>query len=212
MKIDRSLFFKGADGKDHFLFQILNYGKIDDLKFIFNAKDEGTGIVYSSDGSLVSKEDIIKQYSEISYHNDGVMHYKLPKDRDNGKDDYRDRFRRTPLGETTSFFPIIKYTVVSYDLCKKKRSSNGIFLPENTQIFNGEPFECLIYLGNLKYANPPNNQPSEMIFRVNDVAKDIDLIVWIYKSSYKGKIITAPNTRITVLTRGNIVEIVQENN
>jgi len=210
MKRNKSLYFKNTDGKEYFLFQVVNYGKTDELKFTFNVKNESTGIVHSPDGSLTSKEDTIKPYAEVTYHNDGHIHFKLPKYKEDDKNDYRDRIKKAPLNEIGDWAPIIKYTVADYDICKKSKSSNSIFLPENNLIFNGEPFECIIWLGNLKYANPPNNEPSEMIFRINDVAKNIDLIIWIYKSSYQGRTLTIPNTNITVFNRGNIIQIVEK--
>jgi len=210
MQINKSLYFKDVNGKEYFLFQILNYGKkTDEIKFIFNAKNEGTGIIYSPNGSSASKEDIIKPYVEIGYHNDGHIYFKLPAYKKGDKNDYKNRFKKNPLDQIKEFTPIIKYTVISYNLCKKTNSSD-IFLLENNLIFNGEPFECILYLGNLQYANPPNNQKSEIIFRVNDVAKNVDLIVWIYKSSYSGKIIKIPNTNIKILNKGNVVQIVQD--
>ncbi len=208
--MNKSIYFKDKNSKKYFLFQVVNFGNNNDLKFIFNVKKQGTGIVHSPNGSLTSKEDTIKPYAEISYHNDGYIHFKLPKYREGDQDNYRDRIKKTPLNQIEKFTPIIKYTVVDYEICKKSQSSNSIFLPENELIFNGESFECIIWLGNLKYANPPNKEPSEMIFRINDVAKNIDLIVWVFKSSHLGRNLTIPNTNITVFNRGNIIQIVEK--
>lgn len=208
--MNKSIYFKDTQGDEYFLFQVVNFGKNDELKFTFNVKKQGTGIIHSPDGSLTSKEDAIKPYAEISYHNDGYIHLKLPKYKEDDQDDYRDRIKKTPLSQLEDWSPIVKYTVVDYKTCRKSKSSNSIFLPENNLIFNGEPFECIIWLGNLKYASPPNNEPSEIIFRINDVATNIDLIAWLFKSSYRGKTLTIPNTNITVFNRGNVVQIVEK--
>ena len=98
---------------------------------------------------------------------------------------------------------------MNYESCKKSNSSNSILLPENDLIFNGEPFECIIYLGSMLYASPPNDKPFEIIQRINDVATRVDLIAWVSKSFYHGEILTIANTNITVLPRWNIVQIVE---
>jgi len=208
--VNQSVYFQDIQGKKYFLFQVVNFGRNDELKFSFNVKKQGTRIVHSPDGSLTSENDTIRSYAEISYHNDGYMHYKLPKAKKGDKDDYRSRIKKIPLNQINEWEPVIKYTVVDYDICKKSKSSNSVLIPENDSLFNREPFECVIYLGNLRYANPPNNLPSEIIYRINDVAKNVDLIAWIYKSSYHGKYITIPNTTITVFNKGNIVQIVEK--
>lgn len=209
--MNKSVYFKDIRSKEYFLFQVVNFGKNDELKFTFNVKKQGTCITHSPDGSLTSKEDTIKPYGEISYHSDGYIHFKLPKYKNDDQDDYKDRIKKTPLDQIEDWSPIIKYTVVNYEICKKAQSSNSILLPENNMIFNGDSFECIIWLGNLKYSNPPNNEPTEIIFRINDVAKNIDLIAWIFKSSYCDKTLTIPNTNITVFNQGNIVQIVEKN-
>ena len=83
-------------------------------------------------------------------------------------------------------------------------------LPANDLIFNGNSFECVLWLGNMAYANPPNNNSDEVIFRINDVAENIDLILWIYKSSYCGKKIALPFENKVVFSRGNIIQIVEK--
>lgn len=210
MKIDKSFYFIDSCNKQYFLFQLLNFGGSDNLKFIFNTKGEGTGIVYSPKGPFPSKEDIQKLYGEITYHNDGKLHCKLPKDREDDKTNYVNNFQRKPIDQIREFEPIIKHTVAYYDLCKKSKAKNKIFLPKNDFIFNQESFECVICLGNLEYSNPPSKGPNEIIFRVNDVAENLDLILWIYKSSYKPPIVNIPNTNIKFISKGNITEIVEK--
>lgn len=209
MNINKSLYFKDNNGRKHFLLKLLNYGKDDDLKFIFKTKNEAGCIIYSPDNSFVSKEDIIKPYSEFTYHKDGNTHCKLPKHKTDNKNNYVNCIKKKSLNQIRDWEPIIKYIVVDYNICKISKKSNGsIFLPENNLIFNGDSFECVIWLGNMLYANPPNNNSDEMIFRINDVAENIDLILWIYKSSYRGKKIALPFENKRVFNKWNIIQIV----
>jgi hypothetical protein len=209
MKISKSIYFKDTQGKKYFLFQVVNYGKKDDLKFIFNAKDQGTGIIYSPDGSFTSKQDVIRPYTEITYHNDGNLQDKLQTNSPYKEGD--DRIKKAPLNQIDDWEPIIKYNVVDYSLCRKKEPSDVIFLPENNEIFNGDPFECIFCLIHMKYMTPSTDETDDIIFRINDVAKNIDLLLFIRKSSYRGKLITIPNTNITVLNKGNVVTKVERN-
>ena len=216
MNVNKSLYFHDDNHNEYFLFQVLNYGKTtDELKFVFNSIRSGTAIVYTPSGvSQPSKEDIIIPYAEISYHNDGIMLGKLPKYKNGDSNDYFNPFgkgiKRIPLNQIGEFVPIIKYTVVNYRLCKKSTSTDAIMLPFNKNIFNGEPFECVIWLGNMAYADPPNYKADEMIYRINDIAHNIDLIVWIYKSDYRGEIIPLPNTSLNVFNTGNIIQAVEK--
>ena len=52
------------------------------------------------------------------------------------------------------------------------------------EIYLGDPFICTLSLHHMAYADPPNKQPTEMIYRINDVASNIDLILWFYKTDY----------------------------
>lgn len=208
--MNQSIYFIDAKGKEYFLFQVVNFGKKDELKFTFNAKKQGTGIIHSPDDSFTTKKDVIKPFVEISYHSDGYIHYKLPRYKKEDRDIYRCRIKKIPLIQIGDWNPIIKYTVANYGLCKKPQSSSRVLLPKNNLIFNGEPFECIIWLGNLQYANPPNDNLSEIIYRINNVAMNIDLIVWIIKSSYRGKILTIPKTNITIFNESNIIQIVEK--
>jgi len=205
LKKNNSLYFIDKSEKNHFLFQIISFGRNDNLKFIFNAKNQGTGIIYSSKDKL---NTLVKPYGEITYHHDGHMHYKLPTYTESDTDDYKDRIKRTPLNQIKSWIPIIRYTCTDYGLNKKNTSLNQIFLPRNNSIFNGTPFCCIIWLGNFQNPNPQNTGPSEIIFRVNGIAQNIDLITWIYPISPSPKIGIVPNTNITFIESGNPVEIV----
>lgn len=209
MSMNKSIYFQDTKGKKYFLFQVLNYGENDDLKFIFNAKDEGTATIYSSEGSFTSQEDVISPYTEITYHNDGNLQNKLGINRPYKEGD--DRIKKVPLGKIDDWEPIIKYNIVDYSLCRKTDPSDVTFLPENATIFNGDPFECIFCLIHMKYITPSTDATGDMVFRVNDVAKDVDLCVFIRKSSYRGIFRTIPNTKITFWDNRNLVTKVERN-
>ena len=62
-------------------------------------------------------------------------------------------------------------------------------LIDNPVIFNSDPFVCTLFLGHMAYASPANNQPTEMIHRINDIAHKTDLILWFYKTAYQGRFV-----------------------
>lgn len=49
---------------------------------------------------------------------------------------------------------------------------------------------------------------NEIIFRLNDVADKIDLIVWFFKSDFRGQVHRIPNTEIDVIVK-NVINIVE---
>jgi hypothetical protein len=205
MKINKSLYFL-SEGDQFFLFQIINLGN-DDLKFIFTKKGSGTGGVYQSDGTQPSKNDIASIYWEYSYHHDGVL---LLKHSQNGYiNPQGNGIKRKPISKIWEFEPVLRYTVIDYDICKKRNPSDKVILPNNIGIFNGKSFECVILLGNTALKNLANNKGDEMIYRLNDVATNIDMVLWFYKSDNTGRIITVPNTQIKIFNTSNIIQVVE---
>ncbi len=87
---------------------------------------------------------------------------------------------------------------------------NGSFFGCHFQsVFNGEPFVCVVHLGHMKYSLPTYNDTNEQVFRINDVAKDLDIALWFYKTSYSGRNKIIEGTDISVGTNGNVIEIVE---
>ncbi len=211
-RVNISVYFHDADSQEYFLFQILNFGKDEDeLKFIFNHSRSGTGGLYFESNDEFTGSELVRLQPEVTYHNDGTLHWKLPSYSNRTTREYKNprdgRYRRSPLGDIQRWSPIIRYTVVNYSLCKKPSPTNPIFLPQNSTLFSGTPFECMIFLGNK--ANPtPIAKPTECVHRVG-IANNIDLLVCIYKSKYKGRKIRIGNTNHSVFTKHNVVEIVE---
>lgn len=207
--------------QNHFLVEVVTYeskhaetGEVtEELKFIFNAKGNGTGYVYSPDGTVPSKDGILGIYSEISYHSDGSVLWKLyPNSSTVPK--HVNAFgvgeRRTTLVDVTDWTPIIRYTVVDYEMLLKRKATSPILLFQDSPFFNGEPFVCLIYMGRSDCVYPVSKDGEGMIFRVPGVAKNTDLAIWFFKTDYKGFRFTIPDTDISVWNTSNRLEIVEQ--
>ena len=215
MNYEKSIYFRDIENNEHFLFQIINYGKdTEHLKFVFNSPKDSTAITYTESDTSFEKSDIIGRNGEITYHNDGTILFKFPKGNNQNNNPYINPFgngiSKLPLQEIRDWIPIISYKIADYSLCKKTESKFPVFVPTHEKIFNGTPFKCIIYLGHMAYANPPNNGPIEMIFRLNDVAENIDLIIWFFKSNFRGQIHRIPNTDIDVAFK-NVINVVEKN-
>lgn len=191
-KFKASLFFKDSDGVERFLFRIINYGKeTDELKFTVKHPDSQNVVIYNKDSTGSIDEAEIRKYGEISYHSDGSLLWKLPNTKDgqpqirNNVNDVGDR--RTPLAELREWEPVFRGNIIRYANCTPGLTEDARIIPPNANIFNGEPFEYCVMFGNMAYASPPNHGENEMLFRVNDIAENIDMIVWLYKSDYYGE-------------------------
>ena len=214
MKYEKSIYFRDIKNLEYFLFQIINFGNdTEHLKFVFNSKKDFTAITYTESDTSFEKSDIIGRHAEITYHNDGTMLFKFPGGNNQTNNLYVNPFgngiRRHPLYEIREWIPIISYKIADYSLCKKKESKFPIFIPSHKNIFDGTPFECIIYLGHMAYANPPNNSLNEMIFRLNDVADKIDLSIWFFKSDFRGQVHRIPNTDTDVIIK-NVINVVEK--
>jgi len=214
MNYQKSIYFRDNENVEYFLFQIINYGKdTEHLKFIFNSQKDSMFITYTESDTSFKSSDIISRQGEITYHNDGTILSKFPRGNNQNNNLYVNPFgngiSRLPLKEIRDWIPIISYKIADYSLCKKKESKFPIYVPTHKNIFDGSPFECIIYLGHMVYANPPNNGINEMIFRLNDVAEKIDLIVWFFKSDFRGQVHRIPNTDIDVIIK-NVINIVEK--
>ena len=214
MNYEKSIYFRDIENLEYFLFQIINVGKgSEHLKFVFNSKKDSTAITYTASDTSFEESDIIGRHGEITYKNDGTILLKFPRGKHQNNNLYVNPFgngiSKLPLKKIRDWIPIINYKIADYSLCKKKESKFPIYIPTHEKIFDGTPFECIIYLGHMAYANPPNNGMNEMIFRLNDVAEKIDLIVWFFKSDFRGQVHRIPNTDIDVIVK-NVINVVEK--
>ena len=214
MNYEKSIYFQDRKNNEYFLFQIINFGKDQEhLKFVFNSPRDATGITYTESESSFDSSDIVGRYSEITYHNDGSILFKFPKGNNQQiithVNPFGEGIRKLPLNRIEGWLPIINYKIADYSLCRKIESKFPIVVPFHDKVFDCTPFECIIYLGHMKYVNPPNNCPTEMIFRLNNVAENIDLVIWFFKSGFRGQVRRIPNTTIDVVVK-NVIQIVEK--
>jgi len=211
IKVNISVYFQCADSKEYFLFQVLNFGKdTDELKFIFNNPSSGTGGMYSESKNEFTGSELVRLQPEITYHSKGLLHIILPQYNDRISTEYKNRqIRRAPLSEILEWSPFIRYTVVNYNLCKKPSASYKVVISANQKLFDGTPFECILFLG-AKDNLTPLSKSTESTIRVPDVANGLDLLVCVYKSLYRGEMMRIRNTDIQVWSTNNIIEIVEK--
>lgn len=212
MRIKKTVAFRSPDGSNRLLFRILNIGKqTDELKFQFIESDHHSAVTYSEDKIYHSKSDILATYAEISYHNDGTLLHKFPKPFGESEIKYINPYgmgeRCTPLYDINEWESVIRLTIEKYSLCH--RIDEPDCLVENQSIFNGDPFVCVIYLGHMNYALPQNNGKDEQVFRINNIAKNLDMALWFYKTSYSGHKKIIEGTDISTVGNGNVIEIVE---
>ena len=214
MNYEKSIYFRDIKNSEYFLFQIINFGKdTEHIKFIFTSKKDSAGITYTESETSFEKSDIIGRHGEITYHNDGTILFKFPGGNNQKSNLYKNPFgegiRKLPLKEIREWIPIISYKIADYSLCKKMEPTAPIYVPPNNRIFDGTPFECIIYLGHMVYASPQNNGMYEMIFRLHNVADKIDLIIWFFKSNFQGEVRRIPNTDTSVISK-NVINVVEK--
>lgn len=194
-KFDLSVLFADSKGSQRFLFRVLNIGKghIDDLKFVIIPPVKNLRFDYREYPECFSTQDILGQYGEISYHSDGSMLFKLnPMDEDQQRHVYRNPKgrgnRRTPISEIKDWEPILRITIRDYEKCRKVVAEKEAIFPWRSSIFNGEPFECDLFLGHETNPTPLNNQiDNELLLRIPGVAFNVDLICWVSKISSLGR-------------------------
>jgi hypothetical protein len=212
LKFSRSIYFTDINGEKRFLFRCINYGrKGDELKFIFDHPNRSMAILhFENDQNFPDDVDIIS-YGELSYHSDGSLLWKLPDypvEQCNKYDNpHGSGARRTPLNLIDEWEPVVLGNIICYQDCNSIILEDSIFVTVNTKIFSGEPFEYYIFLGHLKYQSPPNNKSEEMIFRIENISKNLDMIIWFRKSDYKGFLFNIGTT--TAVNNNNRIRVAE---
>lgn len=215
-KANESICFRDNKGEERFLFQVLNLGddKSDELKFTFNDKEMGTGVMYQETRGRIGKSDLVRMQPEISYHSDGSLLQKMVGDSGSTQTVYRNPHgegsRRTALVDIDFWEPFLEYKIVNYDLCMKRPASNSVFAPENSSIFDGSPFECILYLGNK--SNIPCKSSEKVIgFRRTEIADSVDLLIVFQNTNFQGRHVRLGNSDNWVWSTDNVVDVVERN-
>ncbi|SFD70780.1 hypothetical protein [Thermophagus xiamenensis] len=212
-KFNKSVFFIDNKGAKRFLFKCINYGDNDNLKFIFNFPNKGKSIIFSPDDNSYPDNIEIRSYAELSYHQDGSLLWKFPKRKGGQPQNYYNPHgvgsRRTDLDNIKLWEPIVQGNIIRYKDCINEETIESEEIVDCKEIFDGTPFEYYVYLGNLAYANPPNNKNGEYIHRVNDVTEKLDMILWFRKSEFNG--LHHMIGEIPVVNDNNRVKIIEPN-
>ena len=209
-KFNQSVYFQDSSGEEYFLLQVVNYGKKDDeLKFTF-VNPEIQRIVRLRNDDQIS----VHHHGEITYHADGSILQKIARNkRYNEENIYNNPHgrgvRRTPISELRDWESFAQYTVVDYRFCKKFNPSTKLVLPFWPHVFNGNPFSCIVYLGHFMTPSLIINSRYGFTYRIHQVANDVDLLLAVVKSDYKGRVIKIPGTEIEVFNRSNFVEMIE---
>lgn len=189
-KLNISVGFKDHEGNIRFLFRALNYGKFsDELKFSFNKSKDYRKIIHIDGNKNYSYESIIRNYAELSYHEDGTLIWKYSElfkgDKSIRNNPHGEGSRRTPLPNIGVWEPVFMGNIIRYNDCPFASDSNLEVIEDKSDIFNGEPFEYHVFLGDLRYQTPPNNKVGELVYRINDITSKLDMTIWVRKSSFQ---------------------------
>ena len=211
-KINISICFRVQSNITHFLFQVLNFGKsTDELKFVFNNPESGTGGTYTPNLDRYSHEDIIRLVPEVSYHSDGSLLFKMPSYSKRTSTVYRNpqqpNYRRTPLSMIDRWEGFLLYRVHNYQICQKVNVSNAEFLTIAPSWFDGTPFECRLFLGSKSYPTPI---PSDdiLVQRFSQISRQLDLLILFSKIKARGFPMRIGDTDQVVWSTSNVIEII----
>jgi hypothetical protein len=198
VKLDTSVCFKDNEEHHRFLFKAINFGKASDqLKFLFNRSRDHRAVIATGDGKKYPHDSLIRSYAELTYHADGSLLWKYPESK-------RDRFaihsnphgegsRRTPLNKIGVWEPVFMGNIIRYRDCPLDSDQDSEILCDGGDIFNGEPFEFHVFLGDLRNQTPINAKHGELVHRLYHTTCKLDMIILVKKSSYQGDRFTLGN-------------------
>lgn len=209
---NKSIFFLDSNDNERFLFKCINIDSLDNLKFVFNLSNKG--IIFSPDRNSYPQKIELKTYAELSYHVDGSILWKFPKEKDNNERKKRPNphgvgTRRTPIKEIKSWEPFVAGKIYRYQDCTLEKVNEEKEVISNENIFNGDNFEFYLFLGKKEYATPPNNNNVEFIHRINEITSELDIILWFRKISNEG--IPFKNSSINAINNNNEFLVIEPN-
>ncbi len=199
-KLNISIYFKEDNKKNQrFLFKVLNFGKnSDELKFIFNKPKDQRSVIATEDGQKYPDDSLIRSYTELSYHEDGLLIWKYPETKTDNtliyRNPHREGRRRTPLKKIGVWEPVFMGNIIRYRDCPVDSNEDLEIIIGDGSIFNGEPFEYHVFLGDLHYQTPPNTKYGELVHRINNITPKLDMAIWVRKSSFFGEQFQFGNT------------------
>lgn len=192
IKVNIAVCFRDKDGNNRFMFNLLNYGKTtDEVKFSFNKSKDNKTVIATEEGQVYPDDSLIRSFAELSYHDDGSLLWKYPQTKKEKdvirKNPHGKGSRRTPLKEIGIWEPVFMGNIIRYKSCPIDTENDSAIIIDDGSIFNEEPFEYHVFLGNKLYQTPPNNNYGELVYRLNNITEKLDMTIWVMKSSYHGQ-------------------------
>lgn len=188
-KSSKSIHFVDLDGVGRFLFQVVTIADGSDyLKFAFNST-QSSKVIYTEPGSTYIDDSLLRSYGEISYKADGALLIKFPENSQDPKvyknPDGKDATRK-PLKEISDWEPLFVGKIIRYQDCIDGKTDDIVEFPRNDELFNGDPFEYVVYLGNCRNVDLPKSYEAGTSLRLSMIAEELDLLVLVSKSNYRG--------------------------
>lgn len=206
------------DEKEHFLFQVINFGgKSDELKFNFNDPKFNKYVIHNRNTGILDKDDVIHKYGELTYHSDGSFLFKFPKY------PVKERIynnphgvgsRRKPLNEILSSEPIFHYEIFKYNSCRRRKAIEGKdkFIIQNDLFFDGKPFGCVIFLIHRSFLEYPTHNSKDSIYlRLKGITENLDLAFALGKLRIKGHNIYNKELDRYIFCDNNYLRVVENN-
>ncbi len=194
LRFNKSIYFEDKEGKERFLFKILNFGddKEDHLKFNFKKSNDPNLIVRIPANKRDFKNWRISPYSEITYHNDGEMHFKYHGQAKSDNISFENPYgkhgiKRIPLYKIQELEPIIELLVNSPEKSSIASSSNKLIVPFHKSRITETSFRCVIMIVNKFFSSPKSFYSNGFTERIRGVGLTFDLLC-LFEVKTKGSL------------------------
>src|ERR1035437_1488832 len=217
-KYDKIIIFSALE-ENQLLFRIINYGnKTDELKFLFTTGLLSPGVIFTVEKNKLMDDDVITDYSEISYHSDGSVLFKFPhyeiqaKKYNNPKEkDYR----RRPLDSIEDWEPLVNYEIYNYRFTKIEENfaiehSEKIFQLAPHPVFNSPRIGCIISLVNKDFKLPISDSSLELNTRITGITDKLDLWIVISPITKDGNYLIVEGFEAPVFSDNNSIEVIEK--
>ena len=189
-KSSKSIHFVDIDNVSRFLFQVVTISNDSDyLKFAFNSP-QSTKLIYTEQGFTYTDDSLLRSFGEISYKPDGALLIKFPKNSKDPKTIYDnpdgEGARRKPLKEIQDWEPVFIGKIIRYQDCIVNKTDDVVELLRNDELFNGDPFQYIVYLGNSSNSHVPNGVQNSVPLRLSKITDELDLFISVSKSVCSG--------------------------
>lgn len=210
-RVKKVVIWQGPQGC-YFLCRILNVGRsTDDLKVIVTHSDSNTGALYTEGQGRFTGGEVVSLHAEVTYHGDGTVLLKMPAHSDRRPTEYRNPagtgVRRVALREVRNWEPFARYTVVRA-VPLTRPIDDDVIVAKMSPILAGPPFQCTFWVGPTSLKAPTSDAHSADL-RIPGVGQELDLLLRFQPSSYRGEVMTLPNTGKPIFVCNNILQVVE---